>query len=429
MCKGSFEALTKRRASGQDADPMRERSEGSLGSLRRLNRRRVINALRQNGMISRAEIARRTSLSRSTVSSLVAELQADGLVVEREEPGAAHGEQGGRPPILLSFDASAGAALGIDFGHSHVRVAVADLSSTILAERAEPLDTDHAAHEGLDVAIELIDEALAEAGVERSRVIGAGLGLPGPIDQADGVIGSSAILPGWVGVAAAEEMRRRLDVPVVVDNDANLGALAELTHGAGRGATDLVYLKVSSGIGAGLILGGRLYRGWGGMAGELGHVLVDPEGKICRCGNRGCLETAASTGALLEMLRRSHGELTVAEMLSLARDGDLGCRRVIADAGRVVGSAAAFLFNVLNPQRLVVGGDLAQAGDLLLDGVRSSVRLAALPAAADDARVIAGVLGDRAQVLGALALAVGEADAALDLPATIKQSIPGGGVP
>jgi predicted NBD/HSP70 family sugar kinase len=407
---------------------MRERSEGSLASLRRLNRRRVINALRQHGKISRAEIARRTGLSRSTVSSLVSELQSDGLVVEREEPGAAHGEHGGRPPILLSFDASAGAAVGIDFGHSHVRVAVADLSSTILAERAEPLDTDHAAQEGLDVAIELIDEALAEAGVDRSRVIGAGLGLPGPIDQADGVIGSSAILPGWVGVAAAEEMRGRLDVPVVVDNDANLGALAEFTHGAGRGATDLVYLKVSSGIGAGLILGGRLYRGWAGMAGELGHVLVDPEGAVCRCGNRGCLETAASTGALLEMLRRSHGELTVQEMLALARDGDLGCRRVIADAGRVVGSAAALVFNVLNPQRLVVGGDLAAAGDLLLDGVRSSVRLGALPAAADAARVVAGVLGDRAQVLGALALAVGEADAALDLPASINQPIPGGGV-
>jgi predicted NBD/HSP70 family sugar kinase len=408
---------------------MRERSEGSLASLRRLNRRRVINALRQHGRISRAEIARRTGLSRSTVSSLVSELQSDGLVVEREEPGAAHGEQGGRPPILLSFDASAGAAVGIDFGHRHVRVAVADLSSTILAERAEPLDTDHAAQEGLDVAIELIDEALAEAGVDRSRVIGAGLGLPGPIDQGDGVIGSSAILPGWVGVAAAEEVRGRLDVPVVVDNDANLGALAEFTRGAGRGATDLVYLKVSSGIGAGLILGGRLYRGWGGMAGELGHVLVDPEGAVCRCGNRGCLETAASTGALLEMLRRSHGELTVPEMLALARDGDLGCRRVIADAGRVVGSAAAFVFNVLNPQRLVVGGDLAAAGDLLLDGVRSSVRLAALPAAADAARVVAGVLGDRAQVLGALALAAGEADAALDLPASINHPIPGGGVP
>jgi predicted NBD/HSP70 family sugar kinase len=399
---------------------------GSLETLRRLNRLRVIDALRDEGLISRAEIARRTGLSRSTVSSLVSELQSDGLVVEREEPGAAHGEQGGRPPILLAFDASAGAALGIDFGHSHVRVAVSDLSSNILAERSAPMDIDHAAHEGLDVALELIGEALDEAGVERSRVIGAGLGLPGPVDQIDGVIGSSAILPGWVGVAAGEEMRRRLDVPVSVDNDANLGALAELTHGAGRGASELVYLKVSSGIGAGLILGGRLHRGTGGVAGELGHILVAPEGAVCRCGNRGCLETAASTGALLEMLRRSHGELTVAEMLRLARDGDLGCRRVIADAGRVVGSAVAVVLNLLNPQLLVVGGDLAEAGDLLLDGVRSSVRLAALPAAADAAGVVAGVLGERAQVLGALALAIGEAGATLDFRESINP-VPGGG--
>jgi predicted NBD/HSP70 family sugar kinase len=407
---------------------MRERSEGSLASLRRLNRRRVISALREQGTVSRAEIARRTGLSRSTVSSLVSELQSDGLVVEREETGAAFGEQGGRPPILLSFDASAGAALGIDFGHSHVRVAVSDLSSNILAERAAPMDIDHASHEGLDFALELIGEALAEAGVDRSRVIGAGLGLPGPIHQADGRIGSSAILPGWVGVEAGEEMRRRLDVPVSVDNDANLGALAELTHGAGRGATEMVYVKLSSGIGAGLILGGRLYRGGGGMAGELGHVLVDPEGAVCRCGNRGCLETAASTGALLEMLRRSHGELTVADMLRLALAGDPGCRRVIADAGRVVGSAAAFVFNLLNPQRLVLGGDLAEAGELLLQGLRESLRLAALPGAADEATVVAGVLGERAQVLGALALAVGEAGAALDFHGSINQPTPGGGV-
>jgi predicted NBD/HSP70 family sugar kinase/DNA-binding transcriptional ArsR family regulator len=407
---------------------MRERSEGSLASLRRLNRGRVIDTLRAHGVISRAEIARRTGLSRSTVSSLVSELQSDGLVVEREETGEAHGEQGGRPPILLSFDASAGAAIGIDFGHSHVRVAVSDLSSNILAERAAPIDTDHSSHEGLDVAIDLIGEALAETGIDRSRVIGAGLGLPGPVDQKDGVIGSSAILPGWVGVAAGEEMRRRLEVPVSVDNDANLGALAELTHGAGRGATDLVYLKLSSGIGAGLILGGRLYRGAGGVAGELGHVLVAPEGAVCRCGNRGCLETAASTGALLDMLRRSHGDLSVAEMLRLAGDGDLACRRVIGDAGRVVGSAAAFVFNLLNPQRLIVGGDLADAGDLLLDGIRASLELAALPATFDPAGVIAGVLGERAQVLGALALAVGKAGASFDFPETINQPVPGGGI-
>jgi len=405
---------------------MRVGSEGSLASLRRLNRRRVITALRAHGMISRAEIARRTGLSRSTVSSLVAELQADGLVVEREEPGAAHGEQGGRPPILLSFDASAGVALGIGFDHDHVRVAVADLSSTILAERAVPIDTDHAAHEGLDVALAMVEEVLEEAGTERSRVIGAGLGLPGPVDQIAGVVGSSAILPGWVGVAAADELRRRLEVPVSVDNDANLGALGELTFGAGRGATDMIYVKLTSGIGAGLILGGRLYRGWGGMAGELGHVLVEHEGAVCRCGNRGCLETAVSTPALLELLRRSHGELTVDDMLRLAHKGDLGCRRVIADAGRVLGRAAAMLLNVLNPERLVVGGDLAAAGDLLLDGVRESVRRTALPAVADGANVVAGVLGQRAEVLGALALVVGAPERNLQFN---QPPHPGGGVP
>jgi predicted NBD/HSP70 family sugar kinase len=384
---------------------------GSLESLRRLNRLRVIRALRDEGQISRAEIARRTGLSRSTVSSLVADLQADGLVVERPEPGSAYGAQGGRPPILLSFDASAGAAVGIDFGHSHLRVAVSDLASTILAERTQPLDTDHDAQEGLDAAAELVAEALSDAGVDRGAVIGAGMGLPGPIESGDGVVGTSAILPGWIGMTAEAEMRRRLEIPVMVDNDANLGALAEAAFGAGRDAGDLIYLKVSSGIGAGLILNGRLYRGSGGLAGELGHVLVDPDGIVCRCGNRGCLETVAATGALIDLLRRSHGEeITVQAMLEAARVGDVGCRRVIHDAGRALGQVVATLMNILNPELLVVGGDLAQAGDVLLDGVRESVARAALPEASRGAEVVAGVLGDRAQVLGALALVVSEAD-------------------
>jgi glucokinase-like ROK family protein len=390
---------------------MPQRRAGSLESLRRLNRLRVIHALRDEGQISRAEIARRTGLSRSTVSSLVADLQADGLVVERPEPGSAYGAQGGRPPILLSFDASAGAAVGIDFGHSHLRVAVSDLASTILAERKQPLDTDHDAQQGLELAAEMVADALADAGVPRTAVIGAGMGLPGPIEQSQGTVGSSAILPGWIGMTAATEMRRRLDIPVMVDNDANLGALAEAAFGAGRDAGDLIYLKVSSGIGAGLILNGRLYRGSAGLAGELGHVLVDPDGIVCRCGNRGCLETVAATGALVDLLRRSHGDdLTVEAMLESARTGDLGCRRVIQDAGRALGQVVATLLNVLNPELLVVGGDLAGAGDLLLDGVRESVSRAALPEAARRAEVVAGVLGDRAQVLGALALVVSEAD-------------------
>jgi len=384
---------------------------GSLETLRRLNRLRVIDALRDEGLISRAEIARRTGLSRSTVSSLVSELQADGLVVERSEPAAAHGDQGGRPPILLSFDASAGVAVGIDFDHHHVRVAVSDLSSRILVERELQLDTDHAAHEGLDAAAELVGELLAEAGVDAARVIGAGMCLPGPIHRPTGVVGSTAILPGWVGVAAAEEMHRRLDLPILVDNDANLAALAEAAFGAGRDAKDLVYLMISSGIGAGLVLNGRLYRGAEGLAGELGHVLVDADGPVCRCGNRGCLETVAGTDALAELLRRSHGDgLDGRAIVRLAREGDLGCRRVIADAGRAIGKAAATLVNVLNPELLIVGGDLSDAGELLLDGVRESLERSALPTAVQAADVVAGSLGDRAEVLGAIALVLSEAE-------------------
>jgi glucokinase-like ROK family protein len=384
---------------------------GSLETLRRLNRLRVIDALRDEGLISRAEIARRTGLSRSTVSSLVSELQADGLVIERPEPAAAHGDQGGRPPILLSFDASAGVAVGIDFDHHHVRVAVSDLSSRILAEREQQLDTDHAAHEGLDAAAELVGELLAETGVDEARVIGAGMCLPGPVHRPTGVVGSTAILPGWVGVAAADEMHQRLDLPILVDNDANLAALAEAAFGAGRDAKDLVYLMISSGIGAGLVLNGRLYRGAEGLAGELGHVLVDADGPVCRCGNRGCLETVAGTDALAELLRRSHGDgLDGRAIVRLAREGDLGCRRVIADAGRAIGKAAATLVNVLNPELLIVGGDLSEAGELLLDGVRESLDRSALPTAVQAAEVVAGSLGDRAEVLGAIALVLSEAE-------------------
>jgi predicted NBD/HSP70 family sugar kinase len=243
-------------------------------------------------------------------------------------------------------------------------------------------------------------------------VIGAGMGLPGPV-KGEGTVGSSAILPGWIGMTAAAEMRRRLEIPVMVDNDANLGALAEAAFGAARDAGDLIYLKVSSGIGAGLILNGRLYRGSAGMAGELGHVLVNPDGIVCRCGNRGCLETVAATGALVDLLRRSHGdELSVPQMLELARAGDAGCRRVIHDAGRALGQATATLINVLNPEMLVIGGELSAAGDLLLDGMRETIARASLPEASRGAEVVSGVLGERAQVLGALALVVSEADRA-----------------
>jgi glucokinase-like ROK family protein len=284
----------------------------------------------------------------------------------------------------------------------------------VLAEAEQEMDVDASASDGLAAATALVERVLAEADVERDRVLGVGMGLPGPIDHRTGTVGSTAILPGWVGVCAAEEMEERLGLPVHVDNDANLGARAEALYGAGRETRDMVYLKVSSGIGAGILIGGHIHRGHAGTAGEIGHVLVDPDGHVCRCGSRGCLETLAAGPGLLDQLRRTHGGgLAIHDVIGLARDGDPVCARVISDAGHWIGVTLAGICNLLNPARVVVGGELSAAGELLLDPLRASLKAHAIPAAGEDIEVLAGELGERAEVLGALALAIGQSDRVL----------------
>jgi predicted NBD/HSP70 family sugar kinase len=376
--------------------PDRRRSE---------SRERVIGALRELGAVSRAELVRHTGLSRATVSSVLSELLESGLVLESEAPAdAPRAGQTGRPPALLRLDRTAGVAIGIDFGKRHLRVAVGDLGHRVLAERRTEMDSDHPASEGIEVAAGLVDEVLEEARADRSAVAGVGMGLPGPVHQISGELGSSTILPGWVGVRAQEAMSERLGLEVHVDNDANLGALGEWMWGAARDSSNVAYLKLSTGIGAGLILDGHPFRGAGGTAGEIGHTIVDPNGAVCRCGNRGCLETIVGAPALLELLRPTLGDVGLPEVLERAEEGDPVCRRVIADAGAVVGAAAATLCNLFNPECIVVGGDLGAAGELLLAPLRDAVGRASIQSAAADVRVVSGVLGARAEVLGAIAL-------------------------
>jgi predicted NBD/HSP70 family sugar kinase len=246
---------------------------------------------------------------------------------------------------------------------------------------------------------------LQQASVDRERLLGVGIALAGPIDHDKGSLHPSDVLPGWADVDAATELEERLATRCYVDNDANLGALAEVTLGAGRNARFAAYVSISSGIGAGIIVDGRPYRGHRGTAGEIGHVVVDAQGPICRCGNRGCLETLASGPALLRLVQATRDEeLTVKQVIELAREGDAGCRRAIADAGQVVGGVVAGLVNLFSPEMVVVGGDVGEAGDLLLDSLREAVRRDALPAAASELKIVAGELGERANLLGALAL-------------------------
>ncbi len=388
---------------------------GSLQSLRQHNLLRVVDALRAAGAASRADIARNTGLSRTTVSTLVADLHERGLVVESaaETPPARAGQLG-RPPILLSLDASAAAGVGIDFDHDRVRVAVSDLSRTVLAQASASFDVDRDATASVAQAGRLVEEVLAEAGLDRDRVLGAGVAIAGPVDQETGVVRESSILPGWSGRNAAALLGERLAMPVQVDNDANLGALAEVTFGAAVGARYAVYVSISSGIGAGIVVEGRPYRGARGIAGEIGHLLMDPDGRICRCGNRGCLETVASGPALLDLMRASRGEaFSLDQVLDLAAAGDSGCRRAIADAGRNVGRALASVVSILGPEVVVVGGELSRAGDDLLVPLIDAIRRFALPAATHQLAVVRGALGDRANLLGALALVVAQSDHAV----------------
>ncbi|MEU5621119.1 ROK family transcriptional regulator [Streptomyces sp. NPDC048215] len=392
---------------------------GSQTSLHRANLERVVRAVRMAGSLTQAEIARSTGLSAATVSNIVRELK-DGGTVEVTPTSA-----GGRRARSVSLSGDAGIVIGVDFGHTHLRVAIGNLAHQVLAEESEPLDVDASSAEGFGRAEQLVNRLIETTGISPEKVIGVGLGVPGPIDVESGTLGSTSILPGWTGINPSQELAGRLGVPVYVDNDANLGALGELVWGSGRGVRDLAYIKVASGVGAGLVIDGHIYRGPGGTAGEIGHITLDESGPVCRCGNRGCLETFTAARYVLPLLKPSHGsDLTMERMVQLAREGDPGCRRVIGDVGRHIGSGVANLCNLLNPSRVVLGGSLAEAGELVLAPIRDSVSRYAIPSAARQLSVLPGALGGRAEVLGALALVLSEMGDSTLLESTLPAATP-----
>ncbi|HEX6548595.1 MAG TPA: ROK family transcriptional regulator [Candidatus Dormibacteraeota bacterium] len=384
--------------------------KGSLAWLRQSNRERIIGALRERGLLTPSELARITGLSRTTVHTLVGELKGMGLL--EEAAPARPDARGGRPAIRLALTGVRRTLIGVDFGHTHVQVAVADLDSNFLAERRTELDVNRRALEALDAAARMVEQVLAEAGVELSAVVGVGIGIPGPVDRLHGTAGSATILPGWVGLQIAAEMEARLGLPVEIENDANLGALGEMAWGAGRGCNNFAYIKAATGIGAGLVIEGRLLRGATGTAGEIGHTILDEGGGLCYCGNRGCLETLASGPAIIRLVSEGAGDApTLDEVVERAMAGNPKCRRAIQDAGREIGLAVAGLCNLINPERVIVGGLMSRAGDLLLKPLGDSVRLHTVQAAAETVEVVPAQFGEQAELLGALALALQSASA------------------
>ncbi|MDA0168860.1 ROK family transcriptional regulator [Solirubrobacter taibaiensis] len=386
-------------------DPFSRRFNG-----REENRFRVLRALYAHPGSTRTELAEHTGLSRPTVSTVADELMQSGLVTQHEDSQP----RTGRPPVLLSLAPGAAFAVGVDMGHAHVQVAVSNLSGEILGDRRADADVDHDPVASLDLARDLVHDVLEQAGVTSDRVIGAGMALSAPLDRTSGAILAEGILPNWSGVQPAVEMQARLGVPVEVRNDANLGALGEHTFGAGRGVDDMLYVRLSAGIGLGLVLDGHPYSGTSGIAGELGHLRVKPDGLICRCGNRGCLETVASSAAVARLLASSRDEpISVERLLDLVARGDRGAIRAVSEAAQAIGEVLASVANLFNPQLLLVGGDLAATGDTVLAPLRTAIEQYAIAPAAGAVTVSTGALGDKAEVLGAVALILGASPAIL----------------
>ncbi len=373
------------------------------GALRATNRANIVEVLRRAGSATRTELMEQTGLSRATVSSVVGELQRQGLVSERR-PGGPSGF--GRPPGVVALNRSAGLAIAVDVGVRHLAVAVGDLSRRVLAERWVTLPHGHRADAGTALVLDSIDEALSEAEADVDQIVGAAISLAAPIAPDSGQLLVPGVLPGWNGRDLAHAIGVRWDIPVALENDANLGALGEAVFEHGSSSSGLLYVKVASRVGLGLAFGNRIHRGRNGYAGELGHLTVDPSGERCWCGRVGCLELYAGGEGMLGRLSRGRAAITsLGELVSLAGAGDPDVCAVVDEGASVLARGIATLALLLDPERVVVGGELTALGDLLLAPIRRE--LASIPFG-PTIDIGTAALGERASLVGGLALVLSE---------------------
>lgn len=369
---------------------------GSKDLIREINESLVLSEIRENRLSSRTEIAGRTGLSLPTVSAISAGLLELGLVEEREV-----GEStGGRKPVLLALRAEAGFAVGVKVTENRLVSVITDLDGTVVGRHVgEPRDqTVDTVVDGVANAVESLRPAAAGRPIH-----GVGLGIAGMVDRHTGTV-RHGTYANWVDVPLGALLSERLGCAVIVDNDVNALAASEQWYGAGRGVADLAVVSVGRGVGLGLVLDGRLYRGASGGAGEFGHLKV-ADGPACACGGHGCLEAVASDTAICaEVSTIIARQVDILEAAALARAGDGRVREVFARAGRVIGTATGNLVNVLNPKVIVLAGEGTEAADLLMPGFRAGLTDAVFPGLGDDLEIVVDDWDDDAWARGAASL-------------------------
>jgi predicted NBD/HSP70 family sugar kinase/predicted transcriptional regulator len=362
--------------------------KGNQDLVRRQNRAIIINLLRLTGSLSRTEIAERAGLAPSCLTRLVRELLAEGVVVEIGKSGSS----GGRPAVLLALNAEYARTIGVKVELRRIVAASVDMGGTI-RDRAETVfDHTPAPHEAIEAIVHLANR------LRCGRTLGVGVSISGFVDPVTGADLYSPIL-GWEKVPLREPLAERLGVPVWVENDVNALALAERWYGAGRRFQHFVCITVGEGIGAGVVIQGEIYRGAFGGAGELGHITIDPDGPVCRCQERGCLEVYASDRFLEEEATRL-GFSTIADMARAARDGGNGARDAFARMGKFLGFGTKNLVNLLNPEAIVLGGERMDESDLFLPALEEEVWRHSFPAEAEKLCIVPAELGADGFLIG-----------------------------
>ena len=377
------------------------RKTGDLNLVKEINKSIVLDYIRHQSPISRARIAELAGLTKATVSSLVNELIGSRLV---QEIGAG-ASSGGRKPMMLLFNGTAGYSIGVDLGVDYILVVLTDLSGRIVFERRHA-HTNTSVERVIDALKAAIREAADQAPASAYGIIGIGIGIPGISDGQGRVLFAPNL--GWENVPLGPAIEEAFGVPVVIDNEANAGAVGELQFGTGQAADNLVYLSIGSGIGTGIVLNKELYRGSSGFSGEFGHTSIELEGKPCRCGNRGCWELYASESALLEEARKQLEDrgLDVGRLIRLAEQGDEAAIRLFERWGFYLGIGIVNIMNGINPGLIVIGGKLAEAEQWLKAPLLAAVERRSMPYPRAGMGLKFSGLGARSTVLGACSFAI-----------------------
>ncbi|MBL0344889.1 ROK family protein [Candidatus Villigracilis affinis] len=354
-------------------------------------------------------------LTRAAVTLIVNDLIENEVIFEAESRAI----PSGRPPVVLEINPKRGLVAAVDMGATHMNIAIADFSAKIIAEKSLPLDIRKGPQICMPEVSRSLKELLAENGISQSQLMAVGIGVPGPVITDAGMVVSPPIMPGWDGYPIRKTLEQELGCAISLNNDAELGALGEWAYGAGRGEKNLAFIKVGSGIGAGLIINQQIYGGTTGSAGEIGHITIDENGPLCTCGNHGCLEAFAGGHAialqakkLVESGKRTllssipMENLTAQEVAKAARRGDLPAQDIIMRAGTFIGIAIAGLVNLFNPGAVIIGGGVAQSGDLLTTSIRQAVGERSLRASGRGVHITTAMLGRRSSLMGATVQAV-----------------------